>query len=217
MVAFTIISSHGEVARALLAAAPDVSVAAGVPHRIWNSHVGRAALHALLNRTHPGAAWRIVADGRGRPMLAGPRGPGPSVSISHTRGWIACAVADHPVGIDVEERRSRDCAAIADYAFGPRERDRVRHEGAEGFYRVWTVREAIAKATGDGLAQVIDHCDRAHDGPDEGRWVYAGADTWLLSHFRPSATISAAIAVLSRSSSGWDDEPFDEIRPEALV
>ena len=50
---------------------------------------------------------------------------------------------------------------MAEATFGPLETQRVGRTGERGFYRIWTVREAMGKATGEGLRLVADRLDRA--------------------------------------------------------
>jgi phosphopantetheinyl transferase len=221
MVAFTIISLESAAATTIGLA--ELTAQSGIrrpgAEQARAGHVARAALRQLLRRRHPGVDWTFAADARGKLFATSGSGhEGPAVSISHTRGWVACAVADHPVGIDIEAHRPRDHAAIAEYAFGARENALVRSAGVAGFYRIWTVREAISKATGDGLALVTDARDRADEGPDVGRWTTSSEQgTWLLAHMRPAPSVSAAIALLSPNGSSWDRESFEEVEPDALM
>jgi phosphopantetheinyl transferase len=93
---------------------------------------------------------------------------------------------DDEIGVDLEELRSgRDWPAMAETAFGPREAQRVAADGMPGFYRLWTLREAMAKATGAGWAAVTDRQDRADAGPDTGAWSAShDGSVWSLWHER---------------------------------
>jgi 4'-phosphopantetheinyl transferase len=82
-------------------------------------------------------------------------------SVSHSGELIAVAVAHDPVGIDVEHADGRQAAGQAD----PDALARLVFSGAEravltsadpstrarGFLVAWTRKEAVTKATGDGL------------------------------------------------------------------
>ena len=147
---------------------------------------------------------RIGVEPTGKPFLESALGQAvPFISLAHTRGWVACAAsAVGPIGIDIEwHRPGRDHAGIARAAFGPLEQERARADGP-GFYRIWTLREAIAKATGDGLTLATDRRDRVHDGPDDGSWRVRQDETyWHLSHHRIQGELNLAIAVMLRESS----------------
>jgi phosphopantetheinyl transferase len=102
-------------------------------------------------------AFDLVADAAGAPRLVRvDGGPGFHVSLAHSGDWVACALADAPVGIDVEtEARARDLDAVATYTFAPEHAALVRRlDGADkaaAFYRYWTLAEAQGKHAGHGL------------------------------------------------------------------
>lgn len=73
-------------------------------------------------------------------------------NLSHCRAGAACAVADHPVGVDMETVRPyKD--ALARHALSDDEYARVAAspDPAAAFIRLWTMKEAFAKLTGRGL------------------------------------------------------------------
>ncbi|HUB41305.1 MAG TPA: 4'-phosphopantetheinyl transferase superfamily protein [Streptosporangiaceae bacterium] len=83
----------------------------------------------------------------GRPVLAG---TGLHASVSHSGGVVAVAITRAgPVGVDVEAGRAIDVSAVADSVCTTAERASVT--GLGDFYAYWTRKEAILKATGDGL------------------------------------------------------------------
>ena len=82
------------------------------------------------------------------------------VSISHSRCLLAVAVSlTTPVGIDIEFNRQRDFQELAAYAFGREEQAMVQNEGGPAFYKIWTVREALAKVAGINLYDFMDGRD----------------------------------------------------------
>ncbi|WP_299537835.1 4'-phosphopantetheinyl transferase superfamily protein [uncultured Streptomyces sp.] len=94
----------------------------------------------------------------GRPRVAvRGGGPAPEISLSYAGGVVAAAAADHPVGIDVERlpRRGvpgRDIRALRRF-LTPGEAGRIRGSPApaDALLRTWVRKEALVKATGDGL------------------------------------------------------------------
>src|SRR5262245_39289846 len=109
------------------------------------SLLGRALLRRLLvdaTGLFP-AGWTFNAEPSGRLTARHDAcGRVPSVSLSHSGGWVACAISDAgPLGIDIEVHRSdRNFCGIAAAAFGPGEQSQVANEGAAGFYRIWTLK-----------------------------------------------------------------------------
>ena len=100
--------------------------------------------------------WRFVRDARGKPASAAARASGLSFSLSHARSLVACALAyGGTLGIDVEEipDREPDDALLAGCC-SPEETARLHELPAERraleFTRLWTLKEAVAKARGAG-------------------------------------------------------------------
>jgi hypothetical protein len=83
----------------------------------------------------------------GRPQL----GHGLAASVCHAAGLVAVAVADSSwVGIDIEPVRPVPVADLTRVAFDVEERGLIG-EDLEAFFDVWTVKEALAKASRSGI------------------------------------------------------------------
>ncbi|PYE43445.1 4'-phosphopantetheinyl transferase [Rhizobium sp. PP-F2F-G20b] len=125
------------------------------------------AAHALLRfqlRHHfpelPFPA-RIAADGQGgKPhLLAAHNSDGTAIdfNISHTRGMVACVTAsDHDDGIDCEPLARMVDAGLAEVCFSELECHWLTTQGCltppSAFLHLWTLKEAVTKALGTGLA-----------------------------------------------------------------
>jgi phosphopantetheinyl transferase len=132
----------------------------------------------------PNGDWTKETGIDGRPRVIDSLGrPGPDVSISHSQEWYAAAmVAEGRVGIDVEAGgRARDWLAMARDCLSPEELRAVARDGEAAFLAFWTLREAVAKLGGDGLAAAL-----ALDGATivAGRNGSCGAHGWLAAHRR---------------------------------
>ena len=76
-----------------------------------------------------------------------------SYNVSHAGDWIVIAVADKPIGADVERvDPSFDYQDIIAGYFSPEEAKYIREDDAHSrFFLLWTRKEALTKATGKGL------------------------------------------------------------------
>jgi phosphopantetheinyl transferase len=155
--------------------------------------LGRALALQLLVEIG-GGPWTIEADARGKPLVLGPSTR--YISIAHTGATIVAAASTiGPIGIDIERHDpERDLNRLALAAFGPAECAAVASHGVLAFYRIWTIREAISKATGDGLALATDGLDRVPTAMVDGAFV-AAADDWLVAHQIIRQDLSLALAV----------------------
>ena len=73
-------------------------------------------------------------------------------SLSHTKGACLCALSDAPVGVDIEPILPRR-ESLWKHCLTPEEfsRFQAQNGGWEEFYRIWTLKEAWCKYTGEGL------------------------------------------------------------------
>lgn len=128
-----------------------------------------ALLRHALGERHglPAAAIRLAAEPDGKPWL--PDHPGIHFNLSHSGPWVACAVHDGPVGLDVEEVRSRD-SLPAERVLAPGEFRRFQAlppaPARDYFYRLWTLKESLLKAMGTGLGLDPRRIALDLDGPD---------------------------------------------------
>lgn len=121
--------------------------------------VGRSALRRTLAQRLgiAPASVPILRGARGRPMLEG--GGTLDFNVSHTHGIALIAHLQRPgfrVGVDIERvDRSLSHDALATKFLTQRERAAIAplDEDARrrAFLRLWTCKEAMSKATGDGL------------------------------------------------------------------
>lgn len=161
------------------------------------SVAARAALRALLAETTGRSDWLIIHTPRGKPELRTPEGRrGPEISLSHSHGEVAVAVAlGMPglkgLGIDLELIRPRKAfRQIAARAFGPQECTYIEGLGLSAFYRIWTLREAMGKTTGAGLLMAADGADKIRSEPH----LHARARRWRLDSMESGKAMLAIAA-----------------------
>lgn len=162
------------------------------------SRHARALLRSMLKQEVDDSWERaILRDPSGRPVLEARAGESlPAISLAHAGGFVAAAhgfVAG--LGLDLEcSSRERDIQGIAELAFGPDERRQVAQSGREAFYRIWTGREALAKATGRALALVTDRHDYFTDAMSDLAHPQIDGEAWTVAHARPLDGMYLAVA-----------------------
>lgn len=130
-------------------------------------------------------------------------------NLSHTRGFVSCALALRPIGVDVETSDPHVDLAIVDRFFAPEEARAVRGAALEcataTFFRLWTLKEAFIKATGEGfdrpLASFSFELDpvRISFHPERDyRSRRDGPENWRFVELRPDPRLHLAAAVASR-------------------
>ena len=167
----TLAASNEEVARVSgwLASAEHARAARFGREALSRRYIlGRALLRWTLGNALglPPPAVPIVRGVRGRPQLA--NGAGIDFNVSHTRDVALIGIAHtRRIGVDVE-RADRDVRADglarkfltsaeqATLAPLPETERRAR------FLRYWTCKEAMSKATGDGLSAPMRHLEVRH-------------------------------------------------------
>jgi 4'-phosphopantetheinyl transferase len=126
--------------------------------------VAHALLRTALSR-YAGIrpeAWGFVASVHGRPEIDTSTRPRLRFNLSHSKGLVACAVTlERDVGIDVERvGRRADTTALARRWFSSSENRFLAGlpapEARAGFFSLWTLKEAYAKARGLGLGIALD-------------------------------------------------------------
>ncbi len=79
------------------------------------------------------------------------------VSISHSGNMVAVCTSDKPVGIDIERiDYDKNVAKIAKRFYHGQELDLFNaNPTAEQFFKIWTMKEAYSKITGEGVGDVF--------------------------------------------------------------
>jgi 4'-phosphopantetheinyl transferase len=160
--------------------------------------------HALTSIAGiPPQSWRFTARQHGKPDVDTALGlPDLQFNLSHTRGFVACAISiANAVGIDVEAASRNPDIEVADRFFSPHEVAILRAMPAERqpetFLRFWTLKEALIKATGEGLSRALDSFSFALD-PVSIRFHPDDSDApalWSFIEHRPTPGHLLALAV----------------------
>ncbi len=110
----------------------------------------------MLVKKHYGPDSVIEYDNRGKPYLKNKKG---FFSISHSKGLVAVAVSDNPVGLDIERIRNINFNIIKkvctdsekEYVLngGNKEEQNIR------LIEIWTFKEAYFKYMGTGITDFL--------------------------------------------------------------
>ncbi len=124
-----------------------------------NFLVGRGCLRYLLGRClgQPPASLSFTYGPQGKPSLGQGNG-GLEFNLSHSGDYVAIAIADRRVGIDLEQVRTLTALpALCKRCLSPGEQTSLltlpEPQATLQFFRYWTAKEAYLKGVGVGLSQ----------------------------------------------------------------
>lgn len=78
-------------------------------------------------------------------------------SLSHSGPFVACAIADHEIGLDIQEH-VKNKAFLAERFFSAEEKRFLQEQRDQdrAFTALWALKESYLKATGEGLSRALD-------------------------------------------------------------
>ena len=125
---------------------------------------GRALLAEMYRAKTGQELPQICTAPRGKPYF--PEG-GLHFSISHTKRRVFCALSEKPVGIDAEETDRQVDLRLADkiLSSGERQAYDAAADKRTALLRLWVLKEAAAKLSGEGLRGYPNTTDFSPDDP----------------------------------------------------
>ena len=129
---------------------------------------GRVALRCALTILEGGIVaepdWRFGASENGKPNIRAPKSSIRSFNLSYARDLIAIGISrEVDVGVDIEIRHEIPQHDFPWHLFSAEEQRILRAatdaERLPVFLRLWTLKEAIAKRTGQGFATEFSEID----------------------------------------------------------
>ena len=119
---------------------------------------GRLLLDNMYRETTGEGMPAIMTGARGKPCFATGK---LHFSISHTKRRVFCVLSDRPVGVDAEEMDRDIDLRLAEKILSPSEKIRFAEatDKRETLLRLWVLKEATAKFTGEGLRGYPNHTD----------------------------------------------------------
>jgi 4'-phosphopantetheinyl transferase len=158
----------------------------------------RGATQHTLARLVLARSWVRPRSSTGRAAAAARHTANRSSGFSLSHAGELVEVAVRPDGPGAGRPQLRDVAdldALAGHVHSPAERSRPCPDPA-GFFRTWTRKEALVKATGDGLSAPMTAITLAPDRPAVEEWTGPGAPSgpmWLHD-LTPAPDHPAAVA-----------------------
>lgn len=137
-------------------------------HTLLDGRTGHQAGRDLLAKMYRDATGEdlppIAIAPKGKPYF--PDSPW-HFSITHTKRHAFCALAKCPVGIDAEELDRIVHLKLADKVLSDSEKLRFEQceDKKDAFLRLWVLKEASVKLTGEGLGGYPNHTDFSPDDP----------------------------------------------------
>ena len=134
----------------------------------------------------------------GKPLI---EGSPVHVNVSHAGDTVLIGISSLPVGVDVEsETRKTESLALSRRFYSPAEAEWVSETGmAEArrrFLRLWVRKEAVLKATGEGLPGGLDTVPVLGSTPlTVTRAVGSGPSRWTVADVGAAAHPAAAVAL----------------------
>lgn len=126
---------------------------------------GRSLLRRLYQEfTGQGEMPPVRVSNSGKPYF---EGDPVYFSISHTKRHAFCAVSIRPIGIDAEEKDRNIDLRLANKILSPAERSRfdAAEDQRTALLKLWVLKEAQVKFTGEGLRGWPNHTDFSPDDP----------------------------------------------------
>ena len=120
--------------------------------------VGRQLLRQLYREETGAECPAILVAPRGKPYFE----DSPlHFSISHTKNHAFCVLSSRPVGIDAEEKDRTVRLPLAEKILSDGEyaRFEAAQDRRDALLRLWVLKEAAAKLTGEGLRGYPNHTD----------------------------------------------------------
>ena len=125
---------------------------------------GRQLLREMYREKTGKPMPQILTAPRGKPYFA----EGDlRFSISHTKNYVFCALSEKNIGIDAEEKDRKINLLLADKILSPKEKDRYKQAENKhhALLKLWVLKEASGKLTGEGINGFPNHTDFSPDDP----------------------------------------------------
>ncbi|WP_405674531.1 4'-phosphopantetheinyl transferase superfamily protein [Streptomyces sp. NBC_01511] len=147
------------------------------------------------------------SSAHGKPVIVRPDSTQLRFSHSRSGPFWSLAIATVDVGLDIEERRELDTQGVGDFALSTAERELLAEladrERQLAFFRCWTRKEAVVKASGHGLSASLRTVEVMTSTAPWARVDHASAvapDGWVVGDLQVFPALSMALAYKARDA-----------------
>jgi len=187
--------------------------------------VAHGCLRQLLSRylSIPASSIEFELGTNGKPTLAGDAArSGLQFNLAHSADLsLTAVVTGSPVGVDVEQVRIlSDANELVQRFFSKREAAEFasmpESQQPLGFFRLWTRKEAWLKATGEGIAHLLDKVEVSFSTAEAARLLslpdgFPNLADWSLFNLEPGPGYIGALAIprpdVKVRIQFWKDQP----------
>jgi 4'-phosphopantetheinyl transferase len=157
-------------------------------------------------------ACRECGEPHGPPAVA----DGPHLSVSHSGDRVAVALSEAgPVGVDVEAVTRRLDESIARLLLSEAEAARATPPDEPGLFTYWTRKEAIVKATGDGLRAPLTDITVSPPAQPPQLQAWSGRSDLVgrinLHDLDPGADYAGCLALIDQPSAVIQERPAADL------
>ena len=163
--------------------------------------ISKAVLRILLSRylAADPKEIRFESGKNKKPELKNNFWPELHFNISHSGNWILIAISNQQIGIDVEEMNAFfNYKNLLPFSFSREEAAFIENSDLpyNNFYRLWTRKESLLKATGKGLVDQLSHVPSligVHPNPTE---IIGSKENWQVLSFPVDENHAGSVAFM---------------------
>ncbi|MGE6379151.1 4'-phosphopantetheinyl transferase family protein [Peribacillus muralis] len=178
----------------------------------YRSIIGDLLLQFILQKRYGSfmGGVEIETNSYGKPFLSSH--PAIHYNISHSGDYVACALHDEEVGVDIEKTGPFDLE-LAKGFFTEEEYGQVWEAGDRlaAFYDMWTLKESYIKAVGKGLSIPLRDFNVSRSGMDDIQLTDVHSNKpitdYTCKQYRVDSEYSLAVCAHLGSAAGFIDKP----------
>lgn len=177
--------------------------------------VSRGALRCLLSKytNQPATTIKFVVSATKKPFIYQHNF---KYNVSHSGDWVLIAISNTEVGVDTEEMdQTFNYKEILADNFSRDEINYIAHQDSvNSFYLLWTRKEALTKATAQGLDNNLQYIPSLNGDHQIDNRLLSSSKNWLLNSFKTDEENMATLAIeTTAGETKYWDVNFEKFLP----